>query len=95
MAVQQRAALAEEADVPGRAMSAANVAFRPISGFITPRQFGPIIRIRPRRACSRDPVLELAPSAPISLNPAEMMMAALHAGVDALADHVGHGRARA
>ena len=55
----ERAALAEEADVARPAMALAKVAFRPVSGLITPRQFGPMIRIRPRRACSSDLPLEL------------------------------------
>ena len=38
--------------LPGRAIALANVAFSPVSGLITPRQFGPMTRIRPRRASS-------------------------------------------
>ncbi len=43
---------------PGRAIVLANVAFRPLCGTITPRQFGPTIRMPPLRAsantcCSR------------------------------------------
>ncbi len=63
--------------LPGRAIAPANVAFRPVSGFVTPRQFGPMTRIRPRRACSRIWRSSAAPSGPISLKPAEMMMAPL------------------
>ena len=36
--------------LPGRAIALANVALRPVSGLITPRQFGPITRMGPRRA---------------------------------------------
>ncbi len=35
------------ATLPGNAMSCANVALSPISGFIRPRQFGPINRVAP------------------------------------------------
>ena len=61
--------------LPGRAMAPAKVAFRPVIGFITPRQFGPMTRIRPRRACSRTRRSSSIPSAPVSLKPAEMMIA--------------------
>jgi hypothetical protein len=35
---------------PGRAEVAANVAFKPTKGDISPKQFGPIIRMEPRAA---------------------------------------------
>ena len=62
---------------PGARMDAANVAFRPVSGFIKPRQFGPMIRIRPRRASVRISCSSLRPAAPVSRKPAVMMTAAL------------------
>ena len=37
---------------PFRAMPAANVAFRPEMGLMTPRQLGPMTRMPVRRACS-------------------------------------------
>ena len=43
----ERAALADESDIPGRA-TVAKVALKPVIGFITPRQLGPIRRILPR-----------------------------------------------
>ena len=39
--------------LPGRAMPAAKVALRPVSGLITPRQLGPMMRMLPRRASIR------------------------------------------
>ena len=57
-------------------MALATVAFRPVIGLMTPRLSGPMTRIRPRRACSRIRRSSAAPSAPISLNPAEMMTTA-------------------
>ena len=44
--------------LPGRAIAPANVALRPLQGAITPRQFGPISRIRPRRASASDLALQ-------------------------------------
>ncbi len=63
--------------VPRRAIPAANVALRPTTGFITPRQLGPISRIRPRRACSSTRRSSSTPAGPTSLKPAEMMIAPL------------------
>ena len=60
---------------PGRATVVANVAFMPVSGLITPRQFGPITRMFALRASSRSLTSSAAPSGPISLNPAEMTIA--------------------
>ena len=65
-------------------------AFRPVIGLITPRLFGPMIRIRPRLACPMIRRSSSAPSAPISLNPPEAMMAAQDPGRDTFADQVGH-----
>jgi hypothetical protein len=61
--------------LPGRAIAPAKVALRPVVGFMTPRQLGPMIRIRPRRASSRTCVSSSAPSGPVSRKPAEIMMA--------------------
>ena len=74
MAVHSAPLWLMNATLPGRAMSAANVAFSPFKGFITPRQFGPMMRIRPW-AFSRISASKAAPSGPNSLNPAEMMIA--------------------
>src|ERR671911_350097 len=60
---------------PGRAMPEAKVALRPVSGFITPRQLGPMMRMRPCCASSRTCLSSSAPSGPVSLKPAEMMIA--------------------
>ena len=61
--------------LPGSASGFAKVAFKPMCGNITPTQFGPMIRIRPRRA--RISFSNSAPAGPDSLNPAEMMTAPL------------------
>jgi hypothetical protein len=63
--------------VPGEEIPAAKVAFRPVGGRITPRQFGPTIRIPFARAVARIWRSSSAPSAPTSLKPAEMMTTAL------------------
>ena len=60
---------------PGRAMVVAKVAFRPVSGLITPRQLGPITRMLAACASSSSWCSRAAPSGPISLKPAEMTMA--------------------
>ena len=56
-------------------MSAAKVALNFARGDITPRQFGPTMRMLPRRASASTCSSSAAPAAPISLNPAEMMIA--------------------
>ena len=63
--------------LPRRAMVVAKVALRPLVGLITPRQLGPMMRILPRRACSRICRSSSTPAGPVSLKPAEMMMALL------------------
>ena len=62
--------------LPGRAMPFAKVALNPATGFMIPRQFGPTIRIPLARAVSRMRPSSARPSGPVSLNPAEMMIAA-------------------
>jgi hypothetical protein len=57
---------------PFFAMPAAKVALSPEMGFMTPRQLGPMTRMPKRRACSATASSSAAPSAPISLKPAEM-----------------------
>ena len=88
-------------------MALATVAFRPVIGLMTPRLSGPMTRIRPRRACSTIRRSSAAPSAPISLNPAEMMTTArtpasthspirsgtIGAGVATMARSIGSGTA--
>ena len=61
--------------LPGRAIVLAKVAFNPLCGTITPRQFGPTIRILPLRASSMTCCSNSTPAAPVSLNPAEIMTA--------------------
>ena len=63
--------------LPGRAMSAAKVAFNLAAGTMTPRQLGPTMRMPALRASSRTWRSSSTPGAPISLNPAEMMMTPL------------------
>ena len=66
-----------KATLPGSAIPLLNVAFRPISGFITPRQFGPMSRIPPRRACFKTCCSNSRPAVPSSRNPAEITIAPL------------------
>src|SRR5215204_2529457 len=63
------------ATLPGRAIAPAKVALRPVGGFMTPRQLGPTILILPRLASSRTWRSSFAPSDPVSLKPAEIIMA--------------------
>jgi len=79
---------------PGLAIPAANVAFIPSTGFITPRQFGPTTRIPWRRAAARTSRSSSTPAAPTSLNPALMMItprtpAAPHSSTSPGADLAG------
>src|ERR1035441_752804 len=60
---------------PGRATVVANVAFIPDSGLITPRQFGPMMRIFAFCASTSSCRSSSAPSGPISLKPAEITIA--------------------
>src|SRR5262245_59593041 len=62
-----------KATFPGAAIFLANVAFKPADGIITPRQFGPIRRISPRRASIA--FSSSLPKLPVSLKPAEMITA--------------------
>ena len=62
-----------KATLPGRAMLLAKVAFSPSTGFMTPRQLGPMMRMRPPMVCMIS-VSSSAPLAPVSLKPAEMTM---------------------
>ncbi len=62
---------------PGTAMPAANVAFRPLAVFMTPRQLGPTTRMSAARAIDSTWRSSSAPAGPISRKPAEMMMAPL------------------
>ena len=63
--------------LPGAEIPAAKVALSPVGGRMTPRQFGPTIRIPLARAVARIWRSSSAPSGPTSLNPAEMMTTAL------------------
>ncbi len=60
--------------LPGRAMSAAKVAFNFEPGTITPRQFGPTMRMPALFASSKTWRSSSTPTGPISLKPAEIMM---------------------
>src|SRR5271165_2207056 len=64
-----------KATFPGRAIECAKVAFNPRTGFITPRQFGPISRILPRMIWEMRASSSL-PCSPCSLKPAEITMPA-------------------
>jgi len=61
---------------PGVAPLCAKVAFRPISGRITPRQLGPRSRMRWRRTFSISARSSCSPRAPASEKPAESTTAA-------------------
>ena len=65
------------ATVPGRAMVCAKVAFSPVTGHITPKQFGPMMRIRVGRAAERTCRSSSNPRWPASRNPAEIITAPL------------------
>ena len=82
MAVSNAPLWLMNATLPGRAIVCANVAFSPRTGFITPRQFGPISRILPRMICVICASRSL-PCSPCSLNPAEITMPA---GIPAATD---------
>ena len=87
-------------------MVLAKVAFNPVCGCITPRQLGPIMRILPR-ASSRISFSNFCPRSPISLNPADIIIAPLtpaathsptipgtvEAGVTMIANSTGSGTA--
>ena len=63
------------ATLPGSAIFFEKVAFKPSSGIITPRQFGPSKRIFPREETIASS--SFLPSGPHSLKPAEIMTAPL------------------
>ena len=75
MAVKSAPLWLRKPTLPGRAIAPAKVALKPEFGLITPKEFGPIIRIRPRRASSSTRSSSSAPSGPVSLKPAEMTTA--------------------
>ena len=56
-------------------MAEAKVAFNPLTGLITPRQLGPIMRMPLRLACCLIWRSSSTPFGPVSLKPAEMMIA--------------------
>ena len=66
------------ATLPALGARLANVASKPITGFMIPRQLGPITRMEPdpRCNCSRILCSSAVPSAPRSRNPAEITTAA-------------------
>src|SRR5215467_13831348 len=75
MAVSKAPLWLKNATSPLRAIAPAKVALSPVAGHIIPRQLGPTIRIRAERAICSTSCSRRAPSAPASLNPAEMTMA--------------------
>ena len=75
-------------------MPAAKVALRPLVGLMTPRQFGPTMRMPPRRASANTRASSSAPAGPVSRKPAEMISAAGNARVGALPDDLRHRRGR-
>ena len=77
MAVRSAPDCEMKATRPGRAMPAAKVAFIRSMGFMTPRQLGPTTRMPCFSAASRTWRSSSAPSSPISLNPALMMITPL------------------
>src|SRR3990170_822519 len=58
---------------PAMAAVFANVAWRPVIGRISPKQFGPMMRSFPRRASAKTWRSNSSPSSPRSRNPAEGM----------------------
>ena len=74
MAVMSAPLWPTKATRPRPAIVDANVAFRPDTGLMTPRQLGPMRRMSWARACSTSARSSAAPSGPTSLNPAEMTM---------------------
>ena len=68
----------------------AKVAFKPMCGIITPRQFGPMMRIGPR--ASADLLFQLAPAVADLLEAGGDDDRAFHAGRDALAHGLRNGR---
>ena len=75
MAVCRAPLWLRKATSPLWAIAPAKVALRPVGGHMMPRQLGPTMRIRAARAIPRISCSSRAPSMPVSLKPAEMMMA--------------------
>ena len=71
---------------PGRAIAGANVALSPLHGAITPRQFGPMSRILPRRASASTSDSSAMPRGPDFLESGGNDDGAIDARLDALAD---------
>ena len=86
--------LMKPTDFRGARWPVAKVAFRPVSGLITPRQLGPMMRMLPRRASAIIWRSSSAPSGPISLKPAEITIAPRTPLFAAFVDDSGHGRRR-
>ena len=74
MAVQSAPLWLMKPTLPGFAMSAAKVAFNLLLGTITPKQFGPTMRMPALLASSKTWRSSSTPTGPISLKPAEIMM---------------------
>ena len=106
MAVSKAPLWLRKATLPGFGVRFANVASSPITGFMMPRQLGPITRVVPRFKCSRILFSSSTPSAPRSRKPAEitttaltaasthspMMSGTVVAGVTTMAKSSGSGR---
>ena len=71
----ERAALAEKATLPARAIVCPAVAFSPVTGLMTPRQFGPMMRIRRLAGALPDLLFQRRPAGARLLNPAEITTA--------------------
>ena len=80
--------------VPGRAISAAKVAFRPRHGVHHAQAVGPDQPHPPAPRLLQHLPLELGPLRADLLEPGRDDDRPLHPGLDALADHAGHGRRR-
>ena len=76
-------------------MVVAKVAFRPESGLITPRQFGPMMRILPLRASASTCRSSSDAGRPDLLEAGRDDDGALHAGFAAFADDAGNRWRRA
>ena len=81
-----------KATVPGRAIAPASVAFSPVYGLMTPRQFGPMRRIVP--PLPQHVALERRSRFAHFPETGGDDHGALHAGAGAFADNVRHGGGR-
>ena len=80
--------------LPGLAMVAAKVALTPMFGIITPRQFGPTMRMLPRARLGENLPFELHACRPGFLEAGGNDDGAADAGLDAILDDAGDGLGR-